>query len=236
MKLATAGLNATSVVLSIIAFACFVIGGIGYSNYRQLIESLPWMYTTDGGDKAYFGLHHAFFSLDGQHALVIDYGPNCGGAFCVKCNNDGKSALGLLAGATLFTILVIAICASHARHMTTGQQIESFVFSLLAVATSVVGIALFMGDCRDAVDHGVSGKLRWGLGSILPTIGLLVMAVVAVLQLVACIIICRSTHRLPLSSTAVQGAPVSRGDTAHTRYPSAVAHPTTGTRAPATMV
>lgn len=178
------GLNATTIAISVISLIFYTVGCIGYSDSRNTIEKVSWIRTKEDDTKIWFGLHRAYVTVGGNNAFVVDYGGDeC--SFCNKCEQDGKSALGLTIISLIGTTFAIVFCSYLLVCHNTGMQIANVFFCLLAAATSLIGIGLFMNDCYNKIDDSIDSDLHYGPGSILTTLAMLLMFVATILQIAA---------------------------------------------------
>lgn len=185
MTEALTGLNATTIALSTIAAIFLAIGCVGYSDNRETVQKVPWIYTKGSGEEGYFGLHKAYFTVDGEAVNVINYAQDCPESFCDKCHHDGQSAVGLLVTSLVFVALTILFSSIALDIPHVGFQLANIISGVLSVVTSVVAIGLFMNSCFGALDDATDTELKWGTGSILTTLGMLIMFIVTVLQIAA---------------------------------------------------
>jgi hypothetical protein len=207
--MSSTGLNASSIGLSVVAAVFFVVGCIGYGDQSTLVQSVPWIMSSKDGTDVYFGLHKFYISINnpffgGDITLLAKYNDNtnCPQSWCDECYKDGKAAFVLTLIALGFTICVLCGCIALLVSFSRTFQIVNTVLAFLAVATSVVGVSIFMKDCFYAIDdsagidddgfYGYGGSsqnldLKWGAGSILTIIAMLLMFVVTILQTAAAV-------------------------------------------------
>eukprot|EP00168_Porphyra_purpurea_P001551 TRINITY_DN11874_c0_g1_i1.p1 TRINITY_DN11874_c0_g1~~TRINITY_DN11874_c0_g1_i1.p1 ORF type:complete len:218 (+),score=9.02 TRINITY_DN11874_c0_g1_i1:59-712(+) len=203
------GLNGASIALSFISGLFFLIGCVGYADQKAAIENVAWITSSKNNLDVYFGLRTAYLSYKdpvmGTIDLSLDYGgDSCGDQdFCDKCQRDGQGALGLTIIALIFTTITLALSGALIASANKGMQIANIFMSFIAAAVSLIAIGLFMGECYNAVDDSSNAdddaaayyyydddggdplSLKWGPGSILTIIGMLLMWIVVVLQIVA---------------------------------------------------
>jgi len=182
-------LNGVSAVFALCATVFFVIGCAGYTETKEDLQNVPWITVDEDslGLKVYFGLQ-AFRFEAGNSETQAYSGDGCLSAFCDRCEHDGRSAIGLLVISTVFaavaTVLSGALAASHNATTQLGNLFLSFV----SAAFAIIGFGMFMGSCYMKIDEDSNFDLKWGAGSIITLLGLIMMFVVVVLQFGAVIV------------------------------------------------
>lgn len=179
-------LNATSAVLSLCAFAFFVVGCAGYSGDEANLKNASWIRVDDGGTEVWFGLLK--FHVEAAATKLTTNFKDCNNSYCNECERDGRSAISLLIISTVFafvsTILSGALFAGPQVFLQWGNIVVTFI----SAAFALIGFGLFMGECYKEIDNSTTLDLEWGPGSILTCLGLLMMWLVVVLQLLALIV------------------------------------------------
>ena len=113
---------------------------------------------------------------------------------CATCEDKGRAAFGLMILATLSAVLTAIVCgllvnASHqlstCYSTNPRMRLICIVLALVAVGTSLGALVAFMGDCYNAIDDVTADDLKWGPGSVLLLVGLLMMACVAFMQTIS---------------------------------------------------
>jgi len=180
-------LQYVSLGLCLLALLFFVIGCIGFSNDHDVVENVSWIMIDTGPTTIYYGLKEATTSKGGggSYEDCKDVSDTCD-----QCNDDGKGAFALIFIATLLTAATAGfsgfLSQATEANMTLGTV--TIVLSILAVGASLISLAIFMGGCYNEIDDSTNEDLEWGPGSVLSIIGLLIMAAVAVIQvLTTCI-------------------------------------------------
>jgi hypothetical protein len=193
----SAALNGTTVALSLISGIFFIIGCVGYADQRDAVENTAWITSSKDGIDVYFGLRRAYVGVDFAGTtfnLNLQYGSvDCTDSWCDTCQSDGQGAVGLTILALIFTTITLSLSGALIASANKALQITNVLVSFFAATTSLIAIGLFMSQCYDAInksdnddyDDGSSLDLKWGPGSILTILGMLLMWVVVVLQIVA---------------------------------------------------
>lgn len=188
----SAGLNGASIALCVISLIFFLVGCIAYSDDGDVIKNTAWFTSSDSGSDTYFGLKKVYFTFGSFDASVSYGSDSCPDNTCDKCDQDGKGALGLNILAIIFTTITVALSGALLASANKGMQIANIFMSFIAAVCSLISIGLFMGDCYNAINnddddyYDDSGlDLKWGSGSILTLIGMLMMWIVVVLQIAA---------------------------------------------------
>ena len=186
----TPNVNLISAVLAFVATLFFVIGCIGYSSDDDTVKNVAWISVDNGGTTVYYALRQVFVSGGGGSGSYNDCASFSDA--CEKCEDDGKSAFGLMFIAALFAAMTTVACGAlgqSAEQLATCYSTSarmgavSIVLALVALGASLISLSVFMGDCYDEIDDTTNNELEWGPGAVLSIIGLLLMAVVAVLQI-----------------------------------------------------
>ena len=181
-------MNFISTFLCLVACLFFVIGCIGYSEDDDAVKRASWIRVENSGSTVYYALKEVYVSGGGGGAYSDC--ANLSNA-CEKCEEDGKSAVGLLFIAAIFAAITAVTCGllgqsagqlatCYSTNATMG--LISVVLALIACGASLIAVSLFMGDCYDEIDDTTNEDLEWGPGAILSLIGLLSMGFVSVLQ------------------------------------------------------
>lgn len=178
-------LNAVSAVFSLCAFVFFIIGCIGYSVKDQAIKDVSWINVDENGLKLWMGLQKFHYSSSGFSAT--ESYKDCNQSFCDECEEDGKSAFGLIIISTIFAAVCTGLGGALAASPTSPLQIANLALSFISAAFAIIGFGVFMGNCYKKVDDYGDFDLEWGSGSIIVCLGLIMMWVVVVMQLVAMI-------------------------------------------------
>jgi hypothetical protein len=134
---------------------------------------------------AYFGLRKAFLdSTDMTDSGIISYRTNedCIENWCDTCNREGRAA---------FSLTIVALVSSFVVLGNTGflfiapsfwTQVVNAVLSGIAALFSLIAVGMFMGDCYYEIELS---DLRWGTGSILAVLAMLLMWFVMFMQIAA---------------------------------------------------
>lgn len=176
-------------MFALCATVFFIIGCTGYTETKENLENVPWItFKEDSLDlKAYFGLKA--YRIDAFDSDTEAYSADsCTASFCDRCEHDGRSAIGLLVISTVFaavtTVLSGALAASH----NATSQLGNLFLSFVSAAFAIIGFGMFMGSCYMKIDEDSNFDLKWGAGSIITLLGLIMMFVVVVLQFGAVIV------------------------------------------------
>lgn len=169
------GLKFVVLTLSFIAWLFFLIGCISYSEDNETVKNTAWFVYSQGGDTAWYALRKVTVRTEGVEASRIY--ENCSGSVCNQCDVDGKTAFGLLIVALLAsTVSTLLSLAMINAPFPKDIAISNAVFSFIAFVTSLIAIAVFMGECYTKAANEVSeDSITWGPGSILSIIGMFFM-------------------------------------------------------------
>ena len=176
-------LNLVSVVLCCAAALFFMIGCLGYSSSGSTIQDVAWIVVDQKGSTM-------FYALKGEVRIFYSDCADANNA-CATCEDKGRAAFGLMILATLSAVLTAIVCgllvnASHqlstCYSTNPRMRLICIVLALVAVGTSLGALVAFMGDCYNAIDDVTADDLKWGPGSVLLLVGLLMMACVALMQ------------------------------------------------------
>lgn len=180
-------LQYVSLGLCLLALLFFLIGCIGFSNDRDVVEDVSWIMIDTGPTTIYYGLREVT-SSSGGGGSYSDCKNNSD--TCKQCNDDGKGAFALIFIATLLTAATAGFCGFLSQASETNMMMGTItiVLAILAVGASLISLAIFMGGCYNEIDNDTNEDLEWGPGSVLSIIGLLIMAAVTIIQvLTTCI-------------------------------------------------
>lgn len=182
--------------VSLFAILAFLIGCVAYSDQNSTIQSVAWIRSSEHGVDAFFGLRRLYLTYDDPvlgvtYSFLSSYGDDtvCGDSWCEACDNDGRGALGLLVVAILAAACTVWLCFCLYQKVERNIVIAGAVCAFLSAFTSMVGLCLFMSDCYNKIDLGVNDipvnnvpagfdyntTLRWGPGSVLVIVGMLIM-------------------------------------------------------------
>lgn len=184
----SSALNGTTAVLSLISAIFFVVGCVGYADQREAVENASWIHAEDSGVKIYFGLSTVFINNDNiDFKYSLDYGGTaCVQDFCGSCQEDGKATVGLVLAALVFAGFSIALSAILVVVPNSALQIGNLVGTFFSAGLSLIGVSVFMKDCMHKIDDDITTlDLKWGPGSILSILGMLLMWVAVIVQVVA---------------------------------------------------
>lgn len=194
----SAALNGTTVALSLISATFFLVGCFGYADFKSAVKNTAWIVSSNEGLDVHFGLRKAFLHYD-YRGYTEDYNneyDNCSLTWCDNCFSDGKGTFGLTIIALFFACVTLFFSCALLVTKNRSMQISNVLISFFAAFSSMMGVALFMNDCYDAInsvnndyddDYDDDGlfTLKWGPGSIVTLVGMLLMWIVLVLQIVA---------------------------------------------------
>lgn len=187
-------LNSASAGLSLIAFVFFLIGCIGYTSNQDTLRDVAWLtYKQDSNNKVWFALLKLSFEVDlglfyGKVSDTVQYDDKaCGFNFCDVCHEEGQNAFGLLVLALAATLVSGVISSAIVGFYFFTLQLANVIIAAVAVASSVIGISLFMDICMNKIKDEIDNDkdLKWGPGSIISVVGMLLMFIVMLLQIAA---------------------------------------------------
>lgn len=159
-----------------VAWLFFLIGCISYADDTDTVKNVAWIVYKSGGDEAWYALHKYTFNIQGVKSSSVY--KDCSGSLCDQCERDGNAAFGLLIVALVFstfsTVLSLAMLNSTTpKAMASSNAVCCFI----AFVTSLIAVAVFMGECYNKVEDTVQNedKLTWGAGAVLSIIGMFLM-------------------------------------------------------------
>lgn len=164
-------LNATSAVLSLTSFTFYLIGVIGYSLRKEVIENINW-FTVDhvNNVNVYVGLRKLIYQNNGATMEIIyGSGSSCNNDFCDVCEREGNNAFALLVVSTVFSFIAVALsvaCAAKPCKEVSGANIA---VSFVALVFGVIGWSLFINKCFPKIDDEVPSLTCFTLYCLLLT-------------------------------------------------------------------
>ena len=195
-------LNGASLAISVVAIVFFIVGCIGYTVNEDTLKEVAWAITEINGVDFYIGLRLIYLEL-GSANFDVRFS-ECTEDFCDDCNLEGKGTFALLIIAIGFATITLSLCAALlVSPSNSSMQTANVFMSLLSAIASLIGFSIFMGHCYPRMyrnfnedddspyyygDDDNSGKLKWGPGSILSIIGMLLMWIVTILQIAAAVV------------------------------------------------
>jgi uncharacterized membrane protein YGL010W len=180
----TTVLNSLTIFLTVSSVAFFTVACIGYADDPTSLKNTSWIVMHDHGH-AYFGLRKAYLdSSELSDSGVISYWTNkdCIEDWCDTCNREGESAFSLTIVALFLSFLVCGNTGFLFIDPSFWTQIVNAVMSGIAALFSLIAIGQFMGHCYYEIDLP---HLRWGTGSILAVLAMLLMWFVMFIQIAA---------------------------------------------------
>jgi uncharacterized membrane protein len=190
-------LNGTSVALSLLSTIFFIIGSAGLAQDKSTVMNTAWIVSSQNGLDYYWGLqkvfaHYSAFGYTLDVSVKYTSG-DCGDNWCNTCQSDGQGAGGLTIIALIFAVVTLAFSGALIGSKNRSMQICNVLMSFFAAFSSLVAIGLFMSQCYNSInnsddddyDDSFSLSLKWGPGSILTILGMLLMWIVVVLQIAA---------------------------------------------------
>jgi hypothetical protein len=184
------GLNATSAVLSVIAFVFFLIGVIGYSNDNDTVKNVNWFNLKDSGSENgnadfYLGLSRVAVEIPGGGSQAFVFA-DCDGSTCDDCEREGKNAFGLLIISTIMAFVTAALTMGASAAPSSALSGASVATSFVAFVFGIIGWSLFVKECYyDNIKDSFSQKFDYGAGSVLPLIAFLLSFLIFILQIAA---------------------------------------------------
>jgi amino acid transporter len=177
--MASRGLNGLSTALSGLAVVFFLVGVVAYSDEAASVRNVAWITVSD----YYFGLR----CFVGSHTTATTEYARCSGSICNSCEKAGTGAFGLTMAAIVFSALTTVLSAASAARSTKGLQVTTVMTAIVSVTLSLIAVGWFMGSCWNALDNIVN-DVKWGPGSVLTLIGVILMGVVVLLQIMATVV------------------------------------------------
>jgi hypothetical protein len=180
-------LNTVSAVFSFLVFVFFIVGCVGYASTELDTKNVAWFRSNNNGFRTWFGLQQYVVkdkdAVTGYtaHGLYADE-HQCGFDFCNACAVSGNAAFGLLVIATIFSTFTAALSGVNATASNFTTQLVNLFCAFVSGTTSLIGFALFMTDCMFKVSHETTDDLKYGPGSIITLLGLLMMWIVVLMQ------------------------------------------------------
>jgi hypothetical protein len=169
-----------SVLLSLVSCIFFLIGAIGGSETSNVIEAVPWLYSSKA--KSSVGL--AAILVDGN-ILKLDELCRETSKFCEACFNDGKqikTGVGLSAiSLTLALVAAISVALRIKVREDTFMKTVSFGAALLPVIFTIANLASYSGCAGEF--NKEEDIYDYSTGWILSLVGLLLMIACSVINL-----------------------------------------------------
>lgn len=186
-------LNGISAAIAGLAVLFFIVGAAGYSNDSDVIEDVAWITISKNGFDVYYGLQKYLVKYNGYEPSLSYDSDTCTLDSCDHCYRDGMASIALIIIALFFTTAVTCISGVLVTSANSIMQATNSGLALFAAIMGVISLGIFMGDCYNKVydevntddDYVGSVNLKWGPGSILTLIGVLLMFIVAALQVTA---------------------------------------------------
>lgn len=178
-------MNYLSSTLSFIAMIFYVIGAIGYSDNKDVIENVPWITLKQGGVTSNFALRAIY--TEGSGIDNVSKWSDCanGNNDCDKCEEDGKGAFALTIIGAVLALVTMSACGTLSRQVSFPLQVVSILLAAATCAAGVIAISMFMGDCYDRIDDTTNEDLKWGAGSALTIIAMFMMAGATLIQILS---------------------------------------------------
>ena len=189
----SAVLNGISAAIAGLAVLFFIVGAAGYSNDSDVIEDVAWITISKNGFDVYYGLQKYLFKYNGYEPSLSYDSDTCTLDSCDHCYKDGMASIALIIIALFFTTAVTCISGVLVTSANSIMQATNSGLALFAAIMGAISLGIFMGDCYNKVydevntddDYVGSVNLKWGPGSILTLIGVILMFIVAALQMSA---------------------------------------------------
>lgn len=187
------GLFASSAILSIVSFAFFLIGVIGYSENKNVVTDIPWgvgEYEGFGGNTGdfYLGLQGYVVDSNGVELKHVSFNDDaCTADFCDTCTDAGAVAFALC---VVSVILSLAAFIFNVMGAVNGSIIASAATLICSVAAAVLSIIAFVSvnpcfnEFVDDVALSVLGSAEatYGIAGWLTLIGFILSAMSAILN------------------------------------------------------
>eukprot|EP00388_Colpodella_angusta_P041032 GDKK01051998.1.p1 GENE.GDKK01051998.1~~GDKK01051998.1.p1 ORF type:complete len:190 (+),score=34.40 GDKK01051998.1:72-641(+) len=178
-------MNYFSSTLSFVAMIFYIIGAIGFSDNKDVIENVSWINVKQGGFTTHFALK-SIYSEGGGFENVSDWSDCANGDNdCSKCEEDGKGAFALTIIGAVLALITMSACGTLSRQVSFPLQLVSILLAAATCAAGVISISLFMGDCYDRIDDTTNEDLEWGAGSSLTIIAMFLMAGACLIQILS---------------------------------------------------
>lgn len=189
-NMASQGLNAVSIALSVTAWAFFVVGVVGFARDRDVIENTAWVIFDDAGVEGYFGLRNFLFKDGPEEQENTYFSDSCTADYCSVCKKAGRGTFGLTIIAIILATITVALSVTSLVKFNRGLQIANVFMSFLSAGSSLIGVGLFMSWCWESLkdEFDQNFDLDWGNGSIVSILGMLMMWVVVVFQIAAAVV------------------------------------------------
>jgi uncharacterized membrane protein YidH (DUF202 family) len=177
--MASRAVNGLSTALSGLAVVFFLVGAVAYSGEAASVRNGAWITASD----FYCGLR----CVTRSHTTVTTEYSNCSGSICKSCEKAGAGAFGLTVAAIIFSAITAVLSAASTARSTKGLQVTTVLTAIVSVTLSLIAVGRFMGSCWNALDN-IINDLKWGPGSVLTLIGMILMGVVVLLQIMASVV------------------------------------------------
>lgn len=153
-------LNSFSAVLSATSFTFYLIGVIGYSLQREVIENVSWFTVDENGVNIYVGLRKTIFETNVGIQEIVYSRSSCNGDFCDACEREGDNAFALLVVATVFSFVAMALSITAAAAPSKEVSGANLACSFVALTFGVIGWSLFVQKCfYDEIDDVVKSLI-----------------------------------------------------------------------------
>ena len=208
-------LNGVSAAIFAVCVVFMIVGAVGYSNNNDVVENVAWITDSESGVDVYYGLYKVVINFMGGTFTITYSDDQCEGNTCDACSKDGMAAVSLLAFALLFSVVGTCLSGILVGTSNSSMQAANCAMAVLAAFCSILALGVFMGDCYNRIkddinsdddnydDDSSTDGLKWGPGSILTVISVILLFITSGLQVAA---ICMGDK----TTSAPAGAEMSR--------------------------
>lgn len=188
--MAYTAVNSVCAALSLTAFTFFIVASIAYTDRKNDVRNTAWFTSSLGSEDLYVGLTTIYGKSSDS---ILKFRSNdCTPSFCSQCRNDGRDAFALIIIAIFFSFAEFLTCFAYTIAVTVIAQMMQMLVALTSAAFSLVAVAMFMGSCYTNMKNTTGfTDFEWGPGSILATVGMLLMWVVVFLHVAGAIDVAR---------------------------------------------
>jgi len=200
------------VFIGLSALSClfFMIGALGYTTTKDTMKNISWFYFDQ------FDKNKVYYSLKGQYIVQYDNSGDYGSVDQTrydKCDSDGYAAYVLVVISCLCSLSCAFLSGALIKNDFTFGQFIGCALAGLATFFSGIALAVFMGDCQNAMkkwtDNFPDVEYHWAPGAILTVVGMVMMFVVCVSMFLTAKL-CSSSGGAGSSGNKIPNEPVDR--------------------------
>jgi hypothetical protein len=181
------------------AIVMFIIGCLGYADRTSTMQCVAWMRSSKVGVQVYFSLKKVYATYDDPlfgktYSYLTSYGSDgCIEDWCDNCHKDGNIAFALLVVAIVFAACTVPFVWNLFLKLDRTLVMVGTAFAFSSACCSLIGFCFFMTDCYNKVhfeigaddavpaDFSYKADVKWGPGSILALVGMLLMWLVTII-------------------------------------------------------